>query len=163
MLDGGALGAVVQRLVDPRRVEREALADAAVVDGDAGVLADEVHALLGHLDVLEDRVEHALAGRVRLAAGRVGERVAEILRDVLQRPHVEVRRRVLDDLLEIGRDHAALAAAARPARRPKTQHSSSELPIIRFRPCVPPAISPQAKRPGTVVSPSSSMTRPPFW
>ena len=35
----------------------------------------------------------------------------------------------------------------RPARRPKTQHSRSELPIIRLRPCVPPAISPQAKRP----------------
>ena len=42
MLDGRARGAVAQRLVDPRRVEREALADAAVVDGDAGVLADEV-------------------------------------------------------------------------------------------------------------------------
>ena len=33
---------VVERLVDPRRVEREVLADAAVVDGDPGVLADEV-------------------------------------------------------------------------------------------------------------------------
>ena len=37
-----ALGAGLQRLVDPRRVEREVLADAARVDGDAGVLADEV-------------------------------------------------------------------------------------------------------------------------
>ena len=163
VLDGRALGAVAQRLVDPRGVEREALADAAVVDGDAGVLADEVDALLCDLDVLEDRVEHALAGRMRLATGGVGERVAEVLRDVLQRPHVEVGRRVLDHLLEVGGDHAALSAAARPARRPKTQHSSRELPIIRFRPCVPPAISPQAKRPGTVVSPCSSMTRPPFW
>ena len=42
MLDGGALGAVAQRLVDPRGVEWEALADAAVVDRDAGVLAHEV-------------------------------------------------------------------------------------------------------------------------
>src|SRR4029453_18185190 len=60
-------------------------------------------------------------------------------------------------------DHAALSAAAVPARRPKTVHSSRLLPIIRLRPWVPPAISPQAKRPGSVVSPCSSITRPPFW
>ena len=163
MLDGRAFGAVIQRLVDPCGVEREAFPNAAVVDGDAGVLADEVRPLLGHLDVLEDRVQDALAGRMRLAAGCVGERVAEVLRDVLQRPDIQVRCCVLDDLLEIRGDHAALAAAVRPARRPNTVHSSRELPIILFRPCVPPAISPQAKRPGTVVSPCSSMTRPPFW
>ena len=74
------------------------------------------------------------------------ERVAQVLRDVLQRPDVEVRRGVLDGLPEIDRDgaHAALSAAAWPARRPKTVHSSKELPIIRLRPWVPPAISPQA-------------------
>ena len=37
-----------------------------------------------------------------------------------------------------------LLGGGAPARRPKTTHSSSELPIMRFRPCVPPAISPQA-------------------
>ena len=57
----------------------------------------------------------------------------------------------------------AFSAAAAPARRPKTTHSSSELPIMRFRPCVPPAISPQAYSPSSVVSASASMTRPPFW
>ena len=42
----------------------------------------------------------------------------------------------------------AFSAAALPARRPKTVHiRGSELPIIRLRPCVPPAISPQAKSP----------------
>src|SRR5439155_7308533 len=56
----------------------------------------------------------------------------------------------------------AHSAAAFPARRPKTVHSRSEFPIIRFRPCVPPAISPQAKTPSSVVSARSSMTRPPF-
>ncbi len=45
MLDRRPRRAVAQRLVDPRRMEREVLADAAVVDGDPGVLADEV--LLG--------------------------------------------------------------------------------------------------------------------
>ena len=80
-------------------------------------------------------------------AARVVERVAQVLRDVLQRPDVEVRGGVLDGVLEIGGDRAhalAFSAAARPARRPKTTHSSSELPIMRLRPCVPPAISPQA-------------------
>src|SRR4029079_9031246 len=57
----------------------------------------------------------------------------------------------------------ALSAAALPARRPKTTHSSSELPIMRFLPWVPPAISPQAKTPSSVVSACSSITSPPFW
>ena len=59
----------------------------------------------------------------------VRERVAEVLRDVLQRPDVEVRRGVLDDLLEIGGDRhhaAALVAAAAPAagRRRSTRGAS---------------------------------------
>ena len=57
----------------------------------------------------------------------------------------------------------ALSAAAFPARRPKTAHSRSELPIMRFLPWVPPAISPQAKTPSSVVSARSSITSPPFW
>ena len=111
-------------------------------------------------------LQDALPGDRRLAAGGVRERVAEVLRDVLQRPDVEVRGGVLDGAIEIDVDccaHFALSAAALPARRPKTQHSSSELPIIRLRPCVPPAISPQANSPSSVVSPSVSMTSPPFW
>ena len=51
MLDGRALRTVEQRLVDPRRMEREALADAAVVDGDTRVLADEVLLVVRDLDV----------------------------------------------------------------------------------------------------------------
>ena len=88
------------------------------------------------------------AGHRRLAVARVGERVAQVLRDVLQRPDVEVRGGVLDGVLQIGVDvdaHSlAFSAAALPARRPKTTHSSNELPIMRLRPCVPPAISPHA-------------------
>src|SRR5207244_8114356 len=67
----------------------------------------------------------------------------------LQCPDVEVCRRVFDGSFEIGdRDRAhsfAFSAAALPARRPNTQHSRSEFPIMRLRPCVPPAISPQAR------------------
>ena len=160
-------GAGLQRLVDPRGVQREVLADAARVDRDAGVLADEVAVGVGDVDVAVDRLEHALAGNRRLAPTRSVERVAQILRDVLQRPDVEMRGRILDDAGQIGLDraHAAFAfsAAARPARRPNTQHSRSELPIIRLRPWVPPAISPQAYRPSSVVSACSSITSPPFW
>ena len=109
----------------------------------------------------------ALPGDARLAPGGVRERVAQVLRDVLQRPDVQVGGGVFDRAVQIRIDCRAqlmlLSAAAFPARRPKTQHSSSELPIIRFLPCVPPAISPQAKRPSSVVSPSVSITRPPFW
>src|SRR5262249_19170346 len=137
-----------QRLVDPRRVQREALADAAVIDSDAGVLTDEVALAVGDVDVAVDRLEHALAGNRRLARPSGVERVAQVLRDVLQGPDVEVRGRVLDGLLQIGDRvdaHAlAFSAAALPARRPKTTHSSRLLPIMRLRPCVPPAISPHA-------------------
>ena len=148
VLDGRAGGAVAQRFVDPRRVEREVLADTAGVDGDARVLADEVLLVVRDVHVPVDRLEHALAGDRGLAVERCCEGVAEVLRDVLQRPDVEVRRGVLDGVLEIGGGdgaHAlAFSAAALPARRPKTQHSRRELPIMRFFPCVPPAISPQA-------------------
>ena len=137
-------------------MQREVLADVAVVDGDPGVLADEVLLLVGDLDVAVDRLEDADARDRRLAIPRRGEGVAQVLRDVLQRPDVEVRGGILDGLGEIGgrdRAHAfAFVAAFAPARRPKTTHSRSELPIMRFRPCVPPAISPHAKTPSRVVS-----------
>ena len=166
MLDGRALGAFLERRVDPCRMQREVLADLAVVDRDARVLADEVLLVLGHGDVAEDRLQDALAGHRGLASRSIGERVAQVLRDVLQCPDVEMRRGVCDGSVEIGcerRHERDLIAAALPARRPNTAHSSSELPIMRFLPWVPPAISPQAKTPSRVVSACSSITSPPFW
>src|SRR5688500_7004363 len=129
-------------------MQREVLADAGGVDGDARCLADEVLLVGRNRDVAVDRLQDALAGDRGLAVERALERVSEVLRDVLQRPDVEVRRGVLDSVLEICcRDSAhalAFSAAALPARRPKTQHSRRELRIMRLRPWVPPAISPQA-------------------
>ena len=61
VLDGRARGAVPQRLVDPGRVEREVLADAAGVDGDARVLADEV------LLVVRDRARSGGSSGARAA------------------------------------------------------------------------------------------------
>ena len=101
VLDRRAGGAVAQPLVDPGRVEREVLADPGVIDGDAGVLADEVLLGVGDADVAVDRLEHALARHRGLAVARSGERVAQVLRDVLQRPDIEVRGGILDDVLEI--------------------------------------------------------------
>ena len=83
-------------------MQREVLADVARVDGDARVLADEVALAVGDLDVAEDRVQHADARDGRLAPGGVLQRVAEILRDVFQRPDVEVRGCVLDGMLQLG-------------------------------------------------------------
>jgi hypothetical protein len=57
-------------------MEGEMLADAAGVDGDARVLADEVLLVVGDLDVPVDRLEDALPGDGRLAIERRGERVA---------------------------------------------------------------------------------------
>src|SRR5438270_4598277 len=80
MLDRRARGAVAERLVDARGMEREVLADPARVHGDSGVLADEVVLAVGDLDVAKDRVQHALTGHGRLAAGGGLERVAQVLR-----------------------------------------------------------------------------------
>ena len=139
VLEGRALGAGPQRLVDPRRVEREVLADAAGVDGDPRVLADEVRSAVGDLDVPEIVSSTRLPGTEVSRSLRRGERVAQVLRDVLQRPDVEVRRGVLDGLLQIGRDraHAALSAAAAPARRPKTRALEQRVahhPVAPVRP-----------------------------
>src|SRR5262245_53143959 len=148
VLDRRALRARLERRVDAGRMQREVLADAAVVDGDPRVLADEVLLLVRDLDVAVDRLEDPDPGHGRLAVSRGGEGVTEVLRDVLQRPDVEMRRRILDRLGEIGaRDgrHAfAFVAALAPARRPTTPHSRRLLPIMRFLPWVPPAISPHA-------------------
>ena len=90
-------------------------------------------------------LEHPLAGDGGLATASLVECVAQVLRDVLQRPDIEVRRGVLHCSLQVCGDvDAHAAAAALPARRPKTTHSSRLFPIMRLRPWVPPAISPQA-------------------
>ena len=70
MLDRRARSSVAQAFVDPRGMQREVLADAHVVDGDAGVLADEVLLAVGDVDVLVDRLEHALPGNRRLLLAR---------------------------------------------------------------------------------------------
>src|SRR6266508_3897463 len=56
--------------------------------------------------VAVDRLEHALARNGSLAAARRIQGVAQILRDVLQRPDVEVRGGVLDRALQIGAEDA---------------------------------------------------------
>ena len=88
--------ALAQGILDPHRVEREALADADVEDGDAGVLADQVAVLSATetLVLIVSRMRRA--DLVRLVLHRVLERVAQILGDVLERPHVQVGGGILD-------------------------------------------------------------------
>ena len=115
MLDGRALCPLSERFVDPGRMQGKVLADAAVVDRDAGVLAHEVLLLLGDVDVAEDRLQDALARDRGLPLRRVRERVAEVLRDVLQRPDVEMRCRVANGAVEVGRRRRR--SRSRPLRR----------------------------------------------
>ena len=144
MLDGRALRALLERGVDPRRVQREVLADLAVVDGDAGVLAHEVLLVLGDRDVAEDRLQNALPGHRGLAAGRVRERVSEVLRDVLQGPDVQVRGGICDCPVEIGRHdaHRATSVAssssstARASSPPARACSTSGIPCGPFASCI---------------------------
>ena len=104
MLDGRARRSVAQPVVDPRRMEREVLADLRVVHGDAGVLADEILLAVRDVDVPVDHVEHAAARHRGLAVARRCERVAQVLRDVLQRPDVQMRGRIFDGVLQIDVD-----------------------------------------------------------
>src|SRR6266516_757293 len=176
VLGGRALGAGLQRLVDLGRVQREVLADAARVDGDPRVLADEVLPVIRDGHVLDDRLEHALAGRGRLAVFRLGERVAEVLRDVFQRPDVEVRRRVLDGLRQIdghgaherttpsiSAQRAALASGSTGSRPKSTssldvQWATENSPPAASSPLPANVHSSEARKstPGTTCSGSSS-------
>ena len=59
---------------------------------------------------------------------------------------------------------AAYSAACSPARRPNTSRSERELPPSRLEPCIPPATSPAANRPGTprAAAVSDSTAMPPI-
>ena len=61
-----------------------------------------------------------------------------------------------------GDEARAKAAACSPAILPMTWLSMRALPPGRFAPCWPPAASPQAKRPGTVVAARVSILMPPW-
>ena len=54
-----------------------------------------------------------------------------------------------------------ILAAYSPARLPNTSRSDKELPPRRLAPCIPPATSPAANRPGTVVAWLSASTSTP--
>ena len=167
MLDRRALGARLQRLVDPRRVEREVLADAAGVDGDAGVLADEVLLVVGDLDVLRIvsstrcPATTSRAGRVARArrAGPAGCPSAPRRRGARRRPRRACWRSVATScscarLLRRGR--------ARRGGRTRSTRAASCPSSGCARACRPRSRR-RRRGPRRVVSPCSSITRPPFW
>src|SRR5947208_1361406 len=60
MLDRRALGPGLERGINSCRMQGKMLADATRVDGDAGVLADEILLVVRDLHVLQDRLQDAL-------------------------------------------------------------------------------------------------------
>ena len=90
--------------------------------------------------------------RVRVLRAVAVEVPEHVRRDLVRLRLVDGRRRA--DALRVLR-------RAEPGRRPKTSRSDSELPPSRFAPCMPPAHSPAAKRPGTVDAAVSASTRTP--
>jgi hypothetical protein len=112
-----------------------------------------------------DRLEDALARDRRLLLARRRERVAQVLRDVLQRPDVEVRGRVLDRLLQVGRRPCScLAFSAAPARAAAEDDALEQrvahhaVAPVRAAGDLAARVDALERRLGVV-----SITRPPFW
>ncbi len=96
MLARRALAAAPDRALEVDPGDLDAAADGHVVDGDAGVLAEEVLGLLGDADVGDHRAEHALRGRIALRRGQAREALLHVRRQDLERAHVELARDLLD-------------------------------------------------------------------
>src|SRR2546426_10688866 len=95
MLARGALAAAADRFLQSQAVDLDAAADPDVVDRDAGVLAEQVVRVLGHRNVADHRAEHALRARVALLAHEALEALLDVRRQLLERPDVELLRRLL--------------------------------------------------------------------
>src|SRR5438552_16515740 len=96
MLESRALAAAPDRLLEREAVDLDAAPDPDVVDRDAGVLAEQVVRVLGHRDVADHGAEHALGAGVALVAREPVKALLDVRRQLLQRPDVELLRRLLD-------------------------------------------------------------------
>src|SRR5438270_6135568 len=96
MLLGRALAAAADRLLKRKAVDFDTAADPDVVDGNAGVLAEEIVGVLGDRDVVDHGGEHALRARVALVCRERLKTLLDVGRQHLQRPDVELLRRFLD-------------------------------------------------------------------
>src|SRR5207253_9126509 len=94
MLESRALAAAPDRLLGREAVDFDAAPDPDVVDRDAGVLAEQVVGVLGHRDVADHGAEHALGAGVALVAREPIEALLDVRRQLLQRPDVELLRRL---------------------------------------------------------------------
>src|SRR5438874_13749557 len=90
------LAAAADRLLERHTVDLDAAADPDVVDRDAGVLTKQIVGVLGHRDVADHRAEHAFRARVALLAYEAIEALLDIRRQLLERPDVELLRRLLN-------------------------------------------------------------------
>src|SRR5437588_7537955 len=96
MFARGALAAAADRFLQSHAVDLDAAADPDVVDRDAGVLAEQVVGGLGDRDVADHRAEHALRAGVGLVGNEPVKALLDVRRQLLQRPDVELLRRLLD-------------------------------------------------------------------
>src|SRR6185369_840396 len=95
-------------------VDLDAAPDPHVVDRDAGVLAQQIVGVLGDRDVADHGAEHALRARVGLAPREGVEALLHVGRQPLERPDVELLRRLLD-LVQID-FHCTLMLRSRTTR-----------------------------------------------
>src|SRR5258708_1640463 len=96
MLVRRALAAAADRFLERHAVDFDAAADPDVVDRDAGVLAEKIVGVLGDRDVADHGAEHALRAGVALLLREALEALLDVRRQLLQRPDVELLRRLLD-------------------------------------------------------------------
>ena len=100
MLLGRALAAAADRFFHCRAVELDVVADGDVVNGDAGVLAEQVLGALGDRDILHHGAEDGLAGGVGFLAQQPLEALLDVARQQLERADIE-RLAELFDFLDI--------------------------------------------------------------
>src|SRR5690242_8422269 len=87
---------LADRFLQRDAVDLDAAADPDVVDRDAGVLAEQVVGVLGDRDVADHRAEHALRAGVAFPRRERVEAPLHVGRQLLERPDVELLRRLLD-------------------------------------------------------------------
>ena len=76
-------------LLEVDAFDLDAAADGDIVNGNAGVLAEQVIGLLGDSNVLDHGRQNGLAGTIRLGGVQALEPLLDVVREHLQRPDIK--------------------------------------------------------------------------